>query len=431
MTAVRRLLLGFIASLALAAAALVAPAGPAATSAQAQVTAEFQEALSPYGHWERLARWGEVWVPDGTPPDWQPYRYGHWVYTDEWGWYWISDPEEEDWGWVVYHYGRWAHDRRVGWFWIPDDEWAPAWVDWRYGDGYVGWAPLPPDPLIYVYDDDPAYWLFVGLRFLTAPRLHAYYQPHQRRASIFRRSHVINRTLRYERNRAAVNPGLSPALAARGAGRALPTYRVSPHVLTGTRGVAGAVRISPQEARARRGSHPRAVAVQPSSVTIKPAATASAPPPLTRNERGRLGSHPPRAAQGGAAQPLQQTQPAQPQTKQPQIRTPQVQPSRPAPAQPQVRTPQRVTPPPQPTQPTPARPTPPAVRQAPPPHQPQVRQPSPQRPPQAARPQRPPQAAHPQRPPQAAKPQPGKQPQQGGRKPPEKKGDGKKPEPPK
>ena len=73
------------------------------------------------------------------------HEYGHWVYTDEWGWYWVSDDDEDDWGWVTYHYGRWAFDRRLGWFWVPGDEWAPAWVDWRYGGDYVGWAPLPPD----------------------------------------------------------------------------------------------------------------------------------------------------------------------------------------------------------------------------------------------------------------------------------------------
>ena len=31
-----------------------------------------------------------------------------------------------------------------GWVWVPDYEWAPAWVEWRYNDDYLGWAPLPP-----------------------------------------------------------------------------------------------------------------------------------------------------------------------------------------------------------------------------------------------------------------------------------------------
>ena len=29
-------------------------------------------------------------------------------------------------------------------YWVPGYEWGPAWVSWRFGGGYVGWAPLPP-----------------------------------------------------------------------------------------------------------------------------------------------------------------------------------------------------------------------------------------------------------------------------------------------
>ena len=407
----RRLLLGLVASLALAAAGLSLPIAPGVTPAQAQVSAEFQEALAPYGHWQRHARWGEVWVPDNVPPDWQPYVYGHWVYTDEWGWYWISDPEEEEWGWIVYHYGRWIHDRG-SWFWIPDDEWAPAWVDWRYGSGYVGWAPLPPEELIYEYDEAPTYWIFVPPRFLTASRLHPYFLHPSRRADVFRRSHVINRTLRYNRGRAAVNPGISPAFVARRLGRSLPTYRVSPHVLTGTQGVAGAVRVSPQQARAQRGQRPRAVAVQRTNATIKAAPASQTPQPLTHGERGRLGAHPPRAAQGAPSvqplqRPLQQPRPQQqpqhaPPQQQPQHAPPQQRPQhappprlapQAQPPRPQAPTPHVVRPPAQPSRPQPptVRPGPaphqPQTRPAPPPHQPQVRHPPPQHAPQGARPQ--------------------------------------------
>ena len=38
---------------------------------------------------------------------------------------------------------RWSPDP-LRWVWVPDDVWGPAWVSWRYGDDYVGWAPLPP-----------------------------------------------------------------------------------------------------------------------------------------------------------------------------------------------------------------------------------------------------------------------------------------------
>ena len=108
-------------------------------------------------------------MPDGVPRDWRPYEYGHWVYTDDWGWYWVSDDDEDDWGWVVYHYGRWVHDR-AAWFWVPGDEWAPAWVDWRYGGDDIGWAPLPPDDLIDAYASEPDYWMFVPLRYIGEPR---------------------------------------------------------------------------------------------------------------------------------------------------------------------------------------------------------------------------------------------------------------------
>jgi len=50
----------------------------------------------------------------------------------------------EPFGWITYHYGRWYYGDFYGWVWIPNDEWGPAWVEWRYDDDYIGWAPLPP-----------------------------------------------------------------------------------------------------------------------------------------------------------------------------------------------------------------------------------------------------------------------------------------------
>ncbi len=63
------------------------------------------------------------------------------------GWTWVSD---EPWGWATYHYGRWVNIVGTGWVWIPGHTWAPAWVSWRYGGGYCGWAPLPPSTLVGV-----------------------------------------------------------------------------------------------------------------------------------------------------------------------------------------------------------------------------------------------------------------------------------------
>jgi hypothetical protein len=442
----RRLMFAVLTGLALAGVGMTLPL-TMTRPAQAQVAADFQEALAPYGEWIRHPRWGIVWVPDDIPADWQPYRYGHWIYTEDWGWYWISDPEEEDWGWIVFHYGRWAHERALGWFWIPDDEWAPAWVDWRYGGDYVGWAPLPPDQLIVTYDNNPTYWIFVSPRFLIAPRLHSYILPPSRRYGAFRRTHVVNRTLGYGRGRAAVNAGLPPAFIARASRAQLPTYRVNPRVLSRTQGVAGAVHVAPEQLRAaprgQRGRRPspnraNAVNVQPTNSAIAPAASTPAPEPLGRGERGRVGSQPPRAARGEppSGKPRRQQQ-QQPQQQQQQI---QVQPS---PQQPAKPTPPSAVAPRQapaggdrqrerrferrdqnppagmrtqtpPVQKQPAHPVapqapPPTVHHAPPQYRhppPAVARPQPPAVKPAAPPKPPAQAVHRAPPPQAAKPQP-------------------------
>jgi hypothetical protein len=102
----------------------------------------FYESLYPYGNWLDIdGEW--CWQPNAMAmsPDWAPYsRNGHWMDSD-WGWCWVSD---YSWGWAPFHYGRWFRHRAHGWCWVPDTEWGPAWVAWRRGDRYCGWAPLPP-----------------------------------------------------------------------------------------------------------------------------------------------------------------------------------------------------------------------------------------------------------------------------------------------
>ncbi|HJL16639.1 MAG TPA: hypothetical protein RMH99_13330 [Sandaracinaceae bacterium LLY-WYZ-13_1] len=44
-------------------------------------------------------------------------------------------------GWAVCHYGEWVVLDDGRWAWVPGTEWAPAWVDWRRSERYVGWAP--------------------------------------------------------------------------------------------------------------------------------------------------------------------------------------------------------------------------------------------------------------------------------------------------
>lgn len=137
----------------------------------------FYEALDPYGEWINTpvcgGRFGPVWRPHASVVgrNFMPYATGgEWVATDQ-GWSFVSD---WDWGWAAFHYGRWCPDSRHGWVWVPGTEWAPAWVDWHYGGGYVGWAPLPPAGValrndFFIYVDQPS---FAGRRVTryTLPR---------------------------------------------------------------------------------------------------------------------------------------------------------------------------------------------------------------------------------------------------------------------
>jgi hypothetical protein len=289
-----------------------------ASPALAQTPDDFRIALESYGFWQPHPRWGEVWVPFGKPASWRPYTIGRWVYTDEWGWYWASGQDEEAWGWITFHYGRWVHDRRLGWAWVPGDEWAPAWVNWRRSNSIVGWAPAPPEDVIYDYDDDPAYWSFVEPRYLVAPRVYSHFVPSPRVVTFISQTVVVNRAFVSGRGaRFAVNPGISPAFVAARVGRPLDTYRVRPRVLAGTQGVAGAVSIQAAQNRVPGGARPDggrrgpsgtnrpAAALPPVSIqraaTVAPAQSMQAPQALGR-ERGRLGSMPPRAA-GGPVRP--------------------------------------------------------------------------------------------------------------------------------
>jgi hypothetical protein len=104
----------------------------------------FYDNLSNQGTWIQTDNYGYVFQPNVSDPNWAPYSDGHWVFTDQ-GWTWVSD---EPWGWATYHYGRWANIDGYGWIWVPGYRWAPAWVSWRYGGGYCGWAPLPPETIV-------------------------------------------------------------------------------------------------------------------------------------------------------------------------------------------------------------------------------------------------------------------------------------------
>ncbi len=116
----------------------------------------FHDRLSPHGRWLHTPDYGYIWRPAIVEqnPQWRPYTIGRWAYTDL-GWTWIS---QEPFGWATYHYGRWVLLRQSGWCWVPGTQWAPAWVCWKTGGDYLGWAPLPPESLHWRANDWNIYY---------------------------------------------------------------------------------------------------------------------------------------------------------------------------------------------------------------------------------------------------------------------------------
>lgn len=172
--------------------------------------ADFEAPLAADGSWVAVGGYGRCWRPAGVAVEWRPYCYGEWVWTDC-GWYWASD---EPWGWACYHYGCWVYDPAYAWVWVPGVEWAPAWVSWRVGGGYIGWAPLPP-PGFAVRAGEPQF-VFVGTAHF-ADRV----RPNTvivNNTTILNRTTVINNVKRETRNiggptpqRVVINEG--PGLA--------------------------------------------------------------------------------------------------------------------------------------------------------------------------------------------------------------------------
>jgi hypothetical protein len=161
-----------------AAVALIASSAPAAVGVGMSFGV-FYDGLSGHGEWINVDGGMYAWRPMHASADWRPYYEGRWLWTDD-GWYWDSD---EPWGWATYHYGRWYYDDFYGWIWIPGYEWAPAWVEWRYGGDYVGWAPLGPYAIFNAHFGvyyarhwvtPYHYWSFVDCRYITSPRVHQY-----------------------------------------------------------------------------------------------------------------------------------------------------------------------------------------------------------------------------------------------------------------
>jgi hypothetical protein len=175
------------------------------------VSGYFYNNLSPYGTWIEIDNGVIVWRPTRAHLGWSPYQEGRWIWTGD-GWYWHS---YEPFGYITYHYGRWYFDDYYGWLWYPDYEWAPAWVEWRYDDDYIGWAPLSPYAsfsisvgifFTYTYYAPYYHWHFVSYRHFCNPYVYKYYVPPKQKYRIY--SHTKYRTNYGYRNGRVQNRGV-------------------------------------------------------------------------------------------------------------------------------------------------------------------------------------------------------------------------------
>ena len=174
---------------------LLTSISPVKTQAQ-QISVSFQsfyDELSPYGSWINSPEYGYVWQPYDNQ-GFRPYSTnGHWVWSDEYEWIWVSD---YNWGWAPFHYGRWRHDPFNGWLWVPGYQWSPAWVSWRTGGEYYGWAPLGPgidiDYSFGNYSPPYDYWCFAPRRYITSHRIYDYCRDERENVTIIRNTKIIN-----------------------------------------------------------------------------------------------------------------------------------------------------------------------------------------------------------------------------------------------
>ena len=175
-------LLAFAAGVSLPGTAKLGLGGPSMAQDSFAID-QFYDELAPYGEWVYHPRHNYVWLPRAVDQGWRPYSVGQWLSTNEYGWYWDS---YEPFAWAVYHYGRWGYEYDYGWYWVPGDTWAPAWVQWRYGTEYVGWAPVRPSSYGgYAYGGPARYappprddaWIFVRQTYLTSNVLYRHVLP--------------------------------------------------------------------------------------------------------------------------------------------------------------------------------------------------------------------------------------------------------------
>lgn len=198
---------------------------PGVTADATNAVAMFHDSLAPYGEWIWIDPYGWTWAPRDVPVGWRPYSDGSWAYTES-GWTWVS---ERPWGWAPFHYGRWFFHDHYGWRWVPDMVWGPAWVSWRFGDAWCGWAPMPPrvawenhvdwDVVIPQFS-----WCFVGRADFLAPHLHDRIVLAARNVTLLRDTHDM--THLELRDRRVFNAGIPVEEVERFTGRRAPRLRL-------------------------------------------------------------------------------------------------------------------------------------------------------------------------------------------------------------
>jgi len=256
---------------------------PGKASAQPGASINFQtfyDELSPYGQWLNDPEYGYVWAPS-VGNDFRPYyTNGYWMMT-EYGNMWMSN---YDWGWAPFHYGRWTYSDFYGWIWVPGTEWGPAWVTWRQGGGYYGWAPMSPGISINIsfgprYNVPNPWWTFIPYDNIYSRSFHRYYSP-RRTVNIINNTTIINNTYIDNRSRSTYVTGPRRTDVERATGRRVSVYNV------GNENRAGAPRISgrnvniyrPAVETGARGSKPAPRQVKTMERPISGARNAVRPP---------------------------------------------------------------------------------------------------------------------------------------------------------
>ena len=207
--------------MAILAFVIVSALGVTTTQAQTRVSLQvFYDELQPYGTWMDYGNHGYVWIPR-VNRGFVPYATnGSWINTD-YGNTWVSDYA---WGWAPFHYGRWLFDDFYGWVWVPDTEWAPAWVAWRSGGGYYGWAPLMPGMGIhssfYFNNNFPAhYWSFVPYRYVTYRQVYNHCVPRPQVVNIINHTTIITHNHTDDRRHTYFTGPTRDEIERRGGGR--------------------------------------------------------------------------------------------------------------------------------------------------------------------------------------------------------------------